>query len=235
MRRRTQDVFIPARVGGLEDRLGDDRVEAAIDALAPLVTPARRARLDGVIAARLASVCVLMDAPYDPHNGSAVVRTMDAFGVQDLHVVERQAPFTLHASVARGSHKWLDLFTYQTPEAALRRLCADGFHIAATHPDGALVPEQLAGIPRLCVLLGNEHDGIDPRLQAGAHTTVRVPMRGFAESLNVSVTAALLLHAAGVGRAGDLPPARRRRLYLRGLLYSLERAEDILTARGVLA
>lgn len=235
MRRRTQDVFIPARVGGLEDRLGDAQVDAAIDALGPLVTPARRARLEAVIAARLASVCVLMDAPYDPHNGSAVVRTMDAFGVQDLHVVERQAPFTLHASVARGSHKWLDLFTYQTPEAALERLRGDGFEIVATHPDGALLPDELARLPRACVLLGNEHDGIDPRLLAGAARSVRVPMRGFAESLNVSVTAALLLHAAGAGRAGDLPAPRRRRLLLRGLLYSLEHAEEILTARGVLA
>ncbi len=234
MRRRTQDVFIPARVGGLEDRLGDARLDAAIDALAPLVTPARRARLDAVLSARLGSVCVLMDAPYDPHNGSAVVRTMDAFGVQDLHVVERQAPFTLHASVARGSHKWLDLFTYQTPEAALARLSGDGFELVATHPEGALLPEDLATIPRVCVLLGNEHEGIDPRLMAGATRTVRVPMRGFVESLNVSVTAALLLHAAGRGRAGDLPPPRQRRLLLRGLLYSIERAEDVLLAKGVL-
>lgn len=234
MRRRTPDVFIPARVGGLEDRLGDAAVDAAIDALSPLVTPARLARLDAVISARLGSVCVLMDAPYDPHNGSAVVRTMDAFGVQDLHVVERQAPFTLHASVARGSHKWLDVFTYQTPEAALSRLATDGYEIVATHPEGALLPEELAGVPRLCVVLGNEHDGIDPRLLAGASRTVRVPMRGFAESLNVSVTAALLLHAAGSKRPGDLPAMRRRRLLLRGLLYSLEHAEEILAARGVL-
>lgn len=234
MRRRTPDVFIPVRVGDLEDRLNDVPTEDAIAALAPHVTEARVKRLESVIADRLGSVCVLMDAPYDPHNGSAVVRTMDAFGVQDLHVVERQAPFTLHASVARGSHKWLDVHTYSTPEPAMDRLKADGFELVATHPEGELLPEGLAKIPKVCVVLGNEHDGIDPRLLAGASRTVRVPMRGFVESLNVSVTGAILMHAAGVGRRGDLPIERQRRLLLRGILFSLTHAEEILVSKGIL-
>ena len=76
---------------------------------------------------------------------------------------------------------------------------------------------------------------ITPQSGAGACTTrVRVPMRGFVESLNVSVTAATLLAYATAGRPGDLDPARARRLYARWLALTVPRSLDILAARGIL-
>src|SRR5262245_41667273 len=83
--------------------------ETAIAILEPLVTDERRARLQEVIARRLDSVTVVMDAPHDPHNGGAVVRSCDAFGVQRLHVIERYEPFLVATSVAKGSEKWVDV------------------------------------------------------------------------------------------------------------------------------
>lgn len=232
MRRRGSDIYSPARLSELEDRTAHLPADALIEALTPHVTEARLARMTKVFDDRVGSVAVLMDAPYDPHNGSAVMRTLDAFGVQDLHVLERQAPFLAHASVSRGSQKWVDIHTYPTPAPALVAL--EGFELVATHPEGELQPEDLGAIPRLCLVMGNEHSGIAEDVQARCRRTVRVPMRGFAESLNVSVTAAILLHGAVHARAGDLSPERKARLLARGLLTTVDRAAEVLMQRGLL-
>ncbi len=85
-------------------------------------------------------------------------------------------------------------------------------------------------MPRVALIVGHEHDGIRAELEHAAAHRVRVPMRGFVESLNVSVAAALLLRAATMGRPGDLPETDRRRLYARGLVRSVPRALDVLAA-----
>ena len=83
-------------------------------------------------------------------------------------------------------------------------------------------------MPRLGLVLGNEREGIHPDLAAACSARVRVPMLGFVESLNVSVTAAILLHAATRGRSGDLGGDARLRLYARGLYLSVPHAADLL-------
>ncbi len=83
-------------------------------------------------------------------------------------------------------------------------------------------------MPKVALVLGNERDGICDELLAACSRSVRVPMRGFVESLNVSVTAAILLAAATSGRAGDLPPDVRRRFYARCLYLSVAHAEEVL-------
>jgi tRNA (guanosine-2'-O-)-methyltransferase len=203
--------------------------EAVIRVLEPLVTQARRLRLQEVIARRLASVAVVLDSPYDPHNGAAVARSCEAFGVQNLHIVERRGtPFALARSVARGAEKWLDLTVHADESSLLTWSRATRLPLVATHPDGELGPEALAQMPQVAIVLGNEREGIREPIAVHCTARVRVPMRGFAESLNVSVTAAILLYAATRARAGDLEPATQRRLYARGLYLSVPRAEDLL-------
>jgi tRNA (guanosine-2'-O-)-methyltransferase len=199
--------------------------------LEPIVTDSRRARLREVIGKRLGSVAVVLDRPYDPHNGAAVVRSCEAFGVQHLHVIEREGtPFAVARSVARGAEKWIDVHCHTTAASVVAWARATGTPLVATHPEGELRPDELASMPRVGVVLGNEREGIDGELALGCSARVRVPMRGFVESLNVSVTAAILLHAATMGRAGDLDLEAQRRLYARGLYLSVPHAEDVLIA-----
>src|SRR6187455_2876569 len=195
-----------------------------IEVLEPLVGERRRARLQGVIASRIGSVTVLMDAPHDPHNGAAVMRSCDAFGLPTVHVVARVESFMIARRITKGTERWLEVHDHKTPEAAARHLLERGFELVATHPQGELTPPDLAHIPRLALLLGNEHDGICEPLLRHAKRAVRIPMRGFVESLNVSVAAAVLLSAATHGRPGDLPHAEKRRLYARALFRSVPRA-----------
>ncbi len=205
--------------------------EVLVRILEPLVTEARRIRLREVISRRLASVAVVFDRPYDPHNGAAVLRSCEAFGVQQLHVVERPGtPFSVARSVTRGAEKWIDVTCHAAPATAIAWAREAGMPLVATHPEGELSPDELGGMRSVCVVLGNEREGIHDELARACSARVRVPMRGFVESLNVSVTAAILLHAATRARTGDLDSAAQRRLYARGLYLSVPHAEEVLVA-----
>jgi tRNA (guanosine-2'-O-)-methyltransferase len=212
---------------------------ASLDAVAishileDFVRPERAARLRAVFAARLDAVTVVMDAPHDPHNGAAVIRSCDAFGVQRLHVVERVEQFLASNTVARGSERWVDVRTYAGVPDAVAALAASGHQLVATHPEGDLLPQDLASIPRVALVLGNERTGIVDELRSACAHSVRIPMRGFAESLNVSVTAAILLQHATWNRPGDLPERERDLLYARALVLTVPHAPEILAARGM--
>ena len=206
---------------------------AIVRVLEEFVTTERASRLKSVFAQRLMGVTVLMDAPHDPHNGAAVIRSCDAFGVQQLHVVERIEGFLASNTVARGSERWVDVHAYPTPAAGIAAMRASGHELVSTHPLGELVPTDLASIPRLCLVFGNERDGIHAELAAACSRRVRVPMRGFAESLNVSVTAAILLQHATDGRPGDLDADEQRLRYARALVLTIPRAPEILVVKGV--
>ena len=199
-------------------------------ALEPLLAPARRERLRRVLAARIDSVTLLMDAPHDPHNGAAVLRSAEAFGVQEIHVVPRGEPFLASNKIARGTQRWVDTVQHASPQSAIAALRARSYTLVATDPTGTLMPEDLATIPRVCLILGNERDGICEQLTRAADGSVRIPMRGFVESLNVSVSAAILLAAATEGRAGDLHPERADEIYARWLYRATPNAARVLAA-----
>ncbi len=208
-------------------------VERVIRVLEPLVLERRCERLMSVIDRRIGSVQAVFDAPHDPHNGAAIVRSCEAFGVQHLHVVERRERFLAAASVSRGAEKWLDVDCHRHAGEVALGLRSMGFALVGADPFGELLPADLSKIPKLALVLGNERDGIGEELLAACTHRVRVPMRGFIESLNVSVTAAILLEAATAGRPGDLDPDTKRRLYARGLYFSVARVDEVLAEAGL--
>lgn len=229
MRRRSvgvlsKDELFAARIARLE-REDPERV---IRTLEPFVSEPRRRRILDMLEKRLGSVVVAFESPHDPHNGAAVMRSCEAFGVQTLHVIEQIEPFLAASSVSRSAEKWVDVVPHPTVVEAVATLRAGGYTLVAADADGTLEPHDLAEIPRLAIILGNERDGIGEELRSACDKAVRVPMRGFVESLNVSVTAAILLAAATRGRAGDLPEAERRRVYARGLYLSSTIADKLL-------
>lgn len=229
MRRRSEGVLpgdhvVPSLIAKVE-RHDPRRVIALLE---PLVLERRRERLLSVIEKRLGSVQVMFDAPHDPHNGAAVVRSCEAFGVQRVNVIERKETFLLAPSVSRGSEKWIDLRRWTRAEDAVRAIQGEGYELVGADADGELAPGDLAAIPKLAIVLGNERDGIAEDLARACSRRVRVPMRGFVESLNVSVVAAVLLASATASRSGDLPEEDRLRLYARGLYLSVDKADEVL-------
>jgi len=201
-----------------------------IDVLEPLVVEARATRLREVVAQRTLDVTVLFDRPRDPHNGAAVIRSCDAFGVQELHVLPLVEEFLVSTRITQGTDRWVDVHEHGSNEAAVEHLESRGYELILTHPQGALLPEDLYHLPKVALVLGNEHLGVSPELSARCRRAVRIPMRGFVESLNVSVSAALLLSAATRGREGSLSESDRERLYARGLYRTVTRADVVLAA-----
>ncbi len=233
MRRKTQGVLsaeevVPALIARVEQH----DAERVVRLLEPHVLERRAARIKEVVDGRMESVQVAFDAPHDPHNGAAVLRSCEAFGVQRLHVVERREPFLVSPTVSRGAEKWVDIHRYGDAQVAIAHFRSQGLAIVGAHAEGELTPTDLGDptkVPRFVLVLGNEREGIADDLAAACTHRVRVPMRGMVESLNVSVTAAILLAFATSGRRGDLSEADRTRLYARGLYLTVERAEEILS------
>jgi tRNA (guanosine-2'-O-)-methyltransferase len=199
--------------------------------LAPQVTPARLARMEAVAAARTRDVVVVLDGLTDPHNTSAVLRSADAFGVQEVHVVVGAEPFRAAHRVARGTHLWLDIVRHRTAEACAQALHARGFTILVATMGGEKRPEDLPALERVAIVFGNEHAGVSPALRSQADGTYAISMVGFVESLNVSVAAAITLHAATRGRA-PLPEEDRTALVARWLLRTV-RDGPALVARNL--
>jgi tRNA (guanosine-2'-O-)-methyltransferase len=232
MRRTTPGVLgVEELIGPRIARAESHDAARVVRVLEPMVSEARRERLKAVIARRLASVAVVLDGPYDPHNGAAVVRSCEAFGVQKVHVVEQEKiAFAVARSVSRGAEKWVDLVRHASPPSAIAWARDHGMPLLGAHPEGELSPEELSSMPRVVLVLGNEREGIREEIRRECSARVRVPMRGFVESLNMSVTAAILLYSATRGRPGDLDEATRLRLYARGLYLTIPKAEDILSS-----
>jgi tRNA (guanosine-2'-O-)-methyltransferase len=230
MQRDSDDVFEPAALRTETPWEGAWSVQGVIQVLGPMVSERRKARLTEVFARRTGCVTVLLDAPHDPHNGAAVLRSCDAFGVQEVHVIPRSEKFLASNLVAKGAERWVDVVEHAAAATAAGLLTERGFELVATHPDGKLLPEDLVRFEKVCLVLGNERDGISEELASMSRQSVRIPMVGFVESLNVSVSAAILLRAATHGRPGDLTGPTRERLLARGLYHSVPRASEILAA-----
>lgn len=174
------------------------------------LTESRKARLREVLARRTRHVALVLDDIYQPHNVSAVLRSCDAFGVQDVFLVDREADQKLSADVAAGSDKWLTLHRLTGPDAAERcvaELRRRGYRIAATAPGGdAVAPDTISIDTPLAVVIGHESHGISAPLLAAADERLSIPMYGFVESFNLSVAAALCLQDLTRRlRASDIP------------------------------
>ncbi len=202
---------------------------AIVEALTPCVTPERLVRIEQVIAQRTKRVAVVLDGIIDPHNASAVLRSCDAFGVQTIHVVDGPRGFDAAHKVSKGTDRWLDVARYREPRACAAALKARGYSLYLATMQGEATPEMLrerAG--GVAIVLGNEHRGASPEMTAACDGTFAIPMRGFAESLNVSVAAAITLYALTQGRAGDLDAGERETLTARFLLRTVRDAERVV-------
>jgi len=182
---------------------------------ADYLVPERRARIDEVAANRTRTLTVVMEAFCDPQNVNAVLRTCEAFGVQELHAVEGpMKPFDRNKKISQNADKWLDVHRWRSTAECLGHLRAQGFAIYVTHlgpASRALGDLSFAG--KVALVFGNESRGVSDEAVRLADATYAIPMRGFVQSFNVSVAAAISLakaverREAERGRHGDLSEA----------------------------
>ena len=167
--------------------------------LLTFISNERKLRFEDVIKYRTKYITVVLEDIFQSHNASAVLRSCDCFGIQDVHIIENRNEYTLSDNVALGSSKWLSLHTYKHEEQntvkTIKKLKKDGYRIIATTPhknDSNLEDFSLDG--KFALLFGTELEGLSDEAMESANEFVKIPMYGFTESFNISVSAALSLH-----------------------------------------
>jgi tRNA (guanosine-2'-O-)-methyltransferase len=174
-----------------------DKIDALIEFLQPFITEKRFERISEVAAQRTEYVTVILENLFQGHNASAVLRTCDCFGVLNIHAVESVNIFSPNEEIALGAEKWLNINNYTQDNAIIElysHLHNKGYAIAATTPHGN--PISVDDIPvdkPIALVFGTEKDGLSAEALNRADFTVALPMYGFTESFNISVSAALFL------------------------------------------
>jgi tRNA (guanosine-2'-O-)-methyltransferase len=190
---------------------------------AELLLARRKERIDAVVAQRVRGLTLVLEQVHDPHNLAAVLRTSEALGLQDLHVIASSKGFQPSQAVTQGADKWLDVHKHPSASACADELHRQGFRIFGSRLEGQAI--DLAALPfgeRLALVFGNEHAGLSPELAERCDGFFRIPILGFSQSFNISVAVGITLATAMQARrarqlGGDLSEtdreALRRRFY----------------------
>jgi len=179
----------------------DKFTQDLIDHLSGFVTENRLSLFRKVLAERTRYITVLLEDIYQSQNASAVLRTCDCTGIQDVHIVEEQNEYEINRDVALGSNQWLSMHYYNQGEdniySAVDSLKKQGYRIVATSPHKeGFTPESFKlEKGKAALLFGTELNGLTKSALELADEYIRIPMVGFTESYNISVSAALALYS----------------------------------------
>jgi len=185
-----------------------------------LITPNKITLFDRIAAERTRYVTIALENIYQEHNASAVLRTCDCFGIQDLNVIEKDNQYQIQRDIALGSGRWVDIHNFNEEIDPTKRCINDlknrGYQIVATtpHPDAYDVHNLPIDKP-LAFFFGTERQGLSKEMMSEADLHVRIPMYGFTESFNISVSVAILLQTI------------RQRLELSDVSWKLTETEQI--------
>ena len=158
------------------------------------LTPRRIALFDKVLAERTNHFTVATEDVYQLHNTSAVIRSCDVFGIQNVHITEEKNVRKIDREIAMGAQKWVNVNRYHTVEDSVNTLKKKGYQIIATtpHNDACMLDEFDISKPS-AIFFGTEKQGLSEELMQKADGFLKIPMVGFTESLNISVSAAIIL------------------------------------------
>ena len=147
-----------------------------------------------VLHLRTKHITVAIEDVFQMHNTSAIIRSCDVFGVQEVHVVEDRFAKKLDKNIAMGAEKWVDVHKYRNTSDCITSLKQQGYQIIATtpHEDSTLLPDFFPE-KKLALFFGTEKEGLSEAVMQQADGYLKIPMVGFSESLNVSVTAAIII------------------------------------------
>lgn len=158
------------------------------------LTERRRELFKEVLSNRTRHFTVVTEDVKQLHNTSAVIRTCDIFGIQDLHVVEELQGKRIDKEIAMGAQKWVSLHRYSNIEQCMESLKCQGYRIIATTPHKSSVClEDFDITQKAAFFFGKESDGLSDKVLKQADAFLKIPMYGFTESLNISVTVAIIL------------------------------------------
>lgn len=187
--------------------------QLVFDHLAQFVSDHKKEFIDRVLNERTRHLTVVLENIYQSQNASAAVRTCECLGIQDIHIVENTAQYQLNVKVLKGADKWMNLERYRAKEVNNTEICfsrlrEQGYKILIADPaeDGISIEEVNVQESRIALVFGNELNGASSYALEHGDQKVRIPMYGFTESLNISVSVAICLNTLlGKLRNGHIP------------------------------
>lgn len=171
-----------------------------LEYLSEFLTDNRLAQFNKIIEHRTNYITVVLENIFQPQNASAVLRTCDCFGIQNVHIIENFNKFEVDTEVALGASKWLTLHNYSKKANnsldAIRALKKKGYRIVATSPhiNEQQLPDFDISTGKTALVFGSELPGISDIILNEADEFLKIPMYGFTESFNISVSAAMILY-----------------------------------------
>ena len=171
----------------------EEELEAIIKKYSFKLTDARKKKLDDVIRLRTRHFTMVLEDLKDAHNISAVIRTSEVFGMQDVHIIEELNPYNISKAILRGSFKWVNIFRYQKRSTCMTSLKKKGYRIAVASSRTETPLSELDFSKPTAFYLGSESLGNHPDTLKNADIHFRIPQYGLTESMNVSVCAGVLI------------------------------------------
>ncbi len=171
-----------------------------IEILENCITDRRRDLISSILSERTRYITVVLEDIYQSQNASAVLRTCDCFGIQDLHIIENNNEYKINPDVTLGSDKWLTLKQYQDNKdnslAAITELKNSGYRIVTTTPVQNHTPLENFDLTKgkIALCFGTELTGLSDTILEIADESLSIPMYGFTKSFNISVSVAIILH-----------------------------------------
>lgn len=176
-----------------------------LEHLESFLSQRRRDLFQKVINQRTNHFTVATQDVYQLHNTSAVIRSCDVFGLQNIHVVEEVNKKKIDREIAMGAQKWVDINRYTSTKACIKTLREQGYKIVATSPHRGTTLQDFDISHRAALFFGTERDGLSEEVLQEAEVFIQIPMYGFTESLNISVSAAIILqHLTARLRQSDI-------------------------------
>ncbi|HEX8059427.1 MAG TPA: RNA methyltransferase [Cyclobacteriaceae bacterium] len=175
-------------------------IQPLTDFLGQYITDNRKTTIEKVLDQRTRYLTLVLEDIFQSQNASAAVRTCECMGVQDLHIIESKSKYNVNKKVLMGSNKWMNLIRYKEKGKnntieCYGKLKSEGYRLVATHPAAGISIDELPIGSRVALVMGNELKGISKFAIDNADEVVRIPMYGFTESMNISVSAALCIRS----------------------------------------
>ncbi|MCF6213638.1 MAG: RNA methyltransferase [Flavobacteriaceae bacterium] len=171
---------------------------ALLNHLKTFLTASRQQRFKTILNKRTRHFTVAVENVYLSHNASAVLRSCEVFGIQDVHIIEKEYAFKTSTQITKGANKWLTISKYSqfrnNTLACIESLKKEGYQIVATTPHtNACELQNFDVSKKSAFFFGVEKEGLSDGVLQNADITLKIPMYGFSESLNISVAAAIIL------------------------------------------
>lgn len=206
--------------------------EQLINHFSTFVTPERFEKIKQLVTQRTRLVTIALEEPHKTQNTGAIVRSCDAFGVQDMHAITGRNQLAVKNAIASGATKWLSVYQYQTSAQCMQNLKQKGYQLVATSPHATTTLQEIPVDKPIALFFGTEKEGLSQEILSAVDSTVKIPMFGFTESFNVSVSVALCLYQiTTMLRSSDinwqLSEREQEQLILDWLKASVERPDLI--------